>query len=282
MYAFITDHITALDLPLIQADDRGLLLGDGLFETLKVINGIPLFFSQHFARLQQSAHFLSIPLLFSQEALLAICQQVLEANKLEKTITALRITLTRGCSSRGIDVPTECHPTLLVTTSSYQPTELHPRAFITSIPRNERSPLIQHKTLNYLEFILARKIAKETGFDEGILINTAGAVTESAIANIFLVLKEEVITPRLEDGILPGITRRQVFECCHTANISIHERKIMPQMIQQATEGFQTNSLIGIQTFSSIDQHPLHYGKAAEVTQRIVAAYKAMELEECL
>ncbi|MGB6976446.1 MAG: aminotransferase class IV [Gammaproteobacteria bacterium] len=280
MYAFINQHITSMDSPLIQANDRGLLLGDGLFETLKAIKGLPLFFSKHFARLKRSAQFLAIPFLYSQNEMLSICQQVLNANKLDDKVASLRITLTRGCSNRGIDLPTDCQPTLLVTANSYSPINSYPKALVTSLQRNEHSPLIRHKTLNYLELILARKTAKEQGYDEGILLNSCGALTESATANIFLVLNnEEIITPRLEDGILPGITREVIFECCHIVNIPLSEQKIMPEQIKTATEAFQTNSLIGIQTFSFIDKHALCYGDTARITQRLISVYKTKEDE---
>jgi branched-chain amino acid aminotransferase len=274
MQIFINDNIFPENIPLIYANDRGLLLGDGLFETIKTMKGIPLHFEQHYKRLSNSASAFSIPLSYNASDLLMICKNLIKINKLHDTLASIRITLTRGRSVRGIAIPEECSPTLLITTAPYQPqTQLYPKACITNIKRNEYSEFTRHKTIQYLEFIFARKLAKEQGFDEGILLNTKGAITETSIANIFFVLDEKVYTPKIEDGALPGITREIIIKCCHNIGMPLSEEEIFPEKVLQATEAFQTNSLLDIQMLSFLNNSSLKYGEKAKVTNAIMTEY---------
>src|SRR3990167_2807354 len=227
MLLFINGDIIPEDNAHIHLKDRGLLLGDGIFETCKAEHGYILFFKEHYDRLKHSSEFLSIPLPYSQEQLFDICKNLLKSNVLKNDSAAILITLTRGEGLRGINFPDKPKPTLFVTTAKYAvPTNYHPTALVTSIKRNPQSPIISHKTLNYLEPILARAEAQSKGYDEGIMINIDGFIAESSIANIFFITGNQVITPDLGSGILPGITRKLVIQLCQRNNIQIVEKKI--------------------------------------------------------
>ena len=253
-YIFINDSIKSNDDPVIHANDRGFLLGDGLFETIKAVNGKLVFFAQHYARLQASAHKLDSPLCDDFATLKNQCQQLLVQNKLHNKIAAIRITLTRGMGQRGIDISQNTIPTLLINAQAYDDAPKKCiRMTVTDIKRNEYSPLTQLKTINYLESIMARKLAKARGFDEGLMLNTQGMITESSVANVFFIIDDVIITPPISDGVLPGIIRQRVLECCVANNIAYEERSVLPNQLAQVTAAFQTNSLIGMQLISCFD-----------------------------
>lgn len=235
----------------IDITDRGFLLGDAIFETLRADQGNIAFFKEHYERLAKSAEYLKIPFDYSEAVLLTICESLLEKNNLSKT-AALRITLSRGTSERGIDLPPQAKPSLLIAVATYSPPTKPITACITNITRNEYSIISQLKTVNYLENILARQYAKERGFDEGILLNTQEHITETSVANLFFKIGDTLVTPPLSSGVLPGIIRQQVLNQCKTSKIPCIEKPISLEDIKLATHAFQTNSLIQRQIILSI------------------------------
>ena len=257
-YIFINDAIVSDSNPVIHANDRGFLLGDGLFETIKATNGQLLFFAEHYTRLQTSATVLDIPLRYDLAVLENQCQQLLVQNKLQNKTAAIRITLTRGVGQRGISILASALPTLLISAQAYDDAPRKAiRMMVTNIKRNEYSPLTQLKTTNYLESIMTRKVAQERGFDEGLMLNTKGMITESSIANVFFIIDDTLITPPISDGVLPGIMRQRILEYCVANSIACEERSVLPNELSQVTAAFQTNSLIGIQPIRCVDDYEL-------------------------
>lgn len=235
----------------IDTRDRGFLLGDGLFETLRADQGKIAFFKEHYERLAKSAEYLKIPLNYSESSLLTICESLLKKNNLTE-IAALRITLSRGISERGIDYPIHGQPTLLITAAPYSPPTKSTTACITNLIRNEYSATSTLKTLNYLDNILAHQYAKEHGFDEGIMLNTKNHVIETSVANLFFMIDGMLVTPSLSEGVLPGIIRQQVLTHCKREDIPCLEKIITIGDIKKASHAFQTNSLIGLQVIEKI------------------------------
>ncbi|OGO96405.1 MAG: hypothetical protein A3F41_03105 [Coxiella sp. RIFCSPHIGHO2_12_FULL_44_14] len=276
MYVFINDHLFSEKEALISVKDRGLLLGDGLFETLRTKQGRLLFFDEHYVRFQQSADFLGIPWCYSCEWLKAACQQVLEANHLLQSSGALRVTLTRGQGSgRGIHFASAISPTCIIMAEAYSPPTNYPRACMTALKRNTASPITHHKTLNYLECVLARQEAIQRGFDEGILLNTQGYVAECSVANLFFLHGDQVITPSVDSGILPGITRKRVIALCAQLGITLVEKCVTVDEAVSASEAWQTNSLIGLQPLSAINHKPFSVLQSS-LTRKLVQAYEAL------
>lgn len=254
--------------------DRGLLLGDGLFETIRAENNALIFFDAHYHRLKEGALTLDIDFTLSAQELENRCHQLLAANHLETAIASLRITLTRGASERGIDIPKQQKPTLLIHAAAYTNPIIKPKSiYITDIIRNEYSPIIHLKTVNYLELILAKKQAVDRGYDDGLMLNTQGAITELSTANIFAVIGDNIVTPPSKDGVLPGIMRQEIIAAAQRENMNILEKTLSPEDLLTASECFSSNSLIEIQPILSINGYHLATGTNATVTQRIIEAY---------
>ncbi|QTL02547.1 aminotransferase class IV [Aquabacter sp. L1I39] len=233
----------------ISPQDRGFTLGDGLFETMKVVQGHIMRLEGHLARLEEGARVLRMPLPWSRDALEAAIRAVIEANALTDAVA--RLTVTRGTGPRGILPPTDPHLTLLVSAAP-QPGPLPPARLCVAqtTRRNEHSPLARIKSLNYLDNIIARQEAAERGYDDALLLNTQGQIAEGTYANLFAIIDGHLVTPPVSDGALPGILRRDVLAA------GGREMTLTPEALARAEEAFLTSSL-GIRSLQSIEDRPL-------------------------
>jgi branched-chain amino acid aminotransferase len=225
----------------IDPSDRGLTLGDGVFETIRVKEGRPMHLALHLARLRAGAAVVGIPvgwpLDWSDAELARAIVAVAEAAGLANA--AARLTLTRGPAPRGVLPPVETRPTVLITAGTMPPPAPPAHAIIAaSTRRNQDSPLSRVKSLNYLDSIIARREATARGADDAILLDTRGRLAESTAANLFVVLGEAILTPPVTDGVLPGITRARLL----VSGIA-QERTLLPEDLFRVSAAFLTNSL---------------------------------------
>ena len=262
--------------------DRGLLLGDGLFETMRAYGGRLFRLADHLARLQAGAALLDIPL---PPDLATAVQTTLAAN--HWTDAVLRLTVTRGAAPPergGLLLDPAPRPTVLVTGRSLAGTPPYPARFYeqgmalatVGPPRNEWSPLTRCKTLNYGDSLMARQAAARLGADEALLANTAGAAVGASVANLFLVAGDQLITPALETGCLPGITRAVLLELAAALGISTVARPVRPAEVAAATEVFLTNTLLEVAPVITLDGRPIgvRHGMGP-LTARLAAALHA-------
>jgi branched-chain amino acid aminotransferase len=264
---YYNQHFYDVDEPIVSSNDRGLLLGDGLFETIRIYAGLPIFLNRHWDRLIESAAFLEIPVPINHKKLATIINELIDKNYLKGQEASVRITLTRGEGPRGINFPPECKPTFLVSISPFfPPKEKMLSALISTIPRNEYSPLARIKSLNYLDNLLARREAEKAGFDEAILLNTAGNVCEASTANIFFIKNKIIHTPRIEDGALPGITREIILELAQKEGLQTKLISFDLKVLLSADEIFLTNSLLGVKLVGRINEM-----RIAQITGSITA-----------
>ena len=273
---YLNGKIVSPEEAKIEPNDRGFLLSDGLFETMRVYNGQVFCLKEHWERLKKSADYLEIALPISIDDLQKIIIKVLDKNKLSGKDASLRLTITRGTGPRGLLFPIEQKPTVMLAAFPFLAHISKPATtYITSIRRNEFSPLSKIKSLSYLDNILARREATKNGADEGILLNTKGNVAETSAANIFIVTNDNnIITPPLTEGVLPGITRHVVIELCKELNISIAEKPITPDKLYMAKEIFLTNSLIEIQSVTQANQKIINDGNVGSITIKLQEKYK--------
>ncbi len=248
---YLNDSVNTINIA-----DRGFLLGDGVFTTIKAQNGNLLHFKKHIQRLRDDASKIYLKCDLDTNNLYEICLNILKSNNLDKNPAITRITYTRGVSGRGINISEESNPTLLIRAVPYNDSmALFPRICTTTIQRNEKSILSSIKSLNYLEPILARHEAINKGYDDGIMFNTQNNITECSVANIFFINKnDEIITPPITDGTLPGIVRSEILTICKELNIPIFEESINLSKAINCKAAFITNCAIGIKIIKSIDE----------------------------
>jgi len=246
----------------IDPADRGLTLGDGLFETLRARDGRVLRLAAHLARLRAGAALLGLAPLPSDAALAEALRDTLAGNRLADGV--LRLTVTRGPAPRGLAPPTAAAPTVLVTAAPPPAPPKPQRAIVATVTRrNEHSPLARCKTLNGLDNVLARREAALRGADEALLLNTAGRLAEGTIANLFVVLDGIPVTPPLADGALPGVMRADVL-----AHGGAAEGPLTPADPGRASEAFLSNSL-GIRPLVAVDGVPVGDGRPGPLTARL-------------
>lgn len=263
--------------------DRGFLYGYGLFETMRSYGGRVFRLDRHLARLMSSAEKLGLVSELDPADLERAIYETLEANKLADA--RIRLTVSAGEGERRLAPPTSGKATIMVVAEKLVPPppqvyEDGVRAAIVSPRPNSRSSLSQIKSLNYLNSLMAHSEALALGADEAIMLNERGFVAESSISNIFLVVSGKLLTPSLESGILPGITREAVLGLAHALGIEAVEGEIPPSDLLRADEAFLTNSVREIVPVVMVDGKAIGSGKPGEVTRRLIAAYKELVLKE--
>ncbi len=272
--------VVPLEQALVPAADRGLLLGEGVYETCDVMAGSPFALGRHLARLRRSASLVGLTVPWSDEVIRSACDQAVRAARDEieagpepesgPAVGRLRITITGGPGPLG-PATGEPMPTLLVAAGPSRP--WGPVADVVTSPwrLNERSPLVGAKCTSYLEHLLWLADAHRRGADEAIMTNTSGALAEGSASNLFLLVDGDLCTPSLATGCLAGVTRELVTEL-----VSVTERDdLTVDDLRRASEAFLTSSTRGVHPIARVDGVPLPEGPGP-ATHRADAALAAL------
>jgi branched-chain amino acid aminotransferase len=251
----------------ISPADRGFLLGDGVFETLRSHSGRLPTLDEHLDRLAAGARALGI----TPPPLAELGRGALELLAASGIADArVRITLTSGTGPPGL-ARGAAEPTALITVAPLP--ERPPVATAVVVPwiHDERRPLAGVKTTSRAESVIALAHARARGADEALFLNTAGKVCEATTANVFAVRDEVVATPPLSAGCLAGITREQVLDLCRLLEIEAEEKDLPPDVLRTADELFLTSSTRGVQPLVALDSVAIGSGEAGPLTQRLAA-----------
>jgi branched-chain amino acid aminotransferase len=258
--------------PVVRADDHGLVVGDGVFETVEVVDGAPFALTRHLRRLRDSARGLGIDI--DEELVLAGVKAVLAGGP---DHARLRITVTGGPSPYGSDRG-DAGPTVLIATGPL-PT-WPPTTDVAVVPwtRNERSATVGLKTTSYADNVVALRYAHDRGAAEAIFANTRGDVCEGTGSNVFFEYDGALVTPPLDSGCLGGITRELLVEWLRDDGVPVHELATPMDAFRRAREAFITSTTRGVQPIRAIDGAPLAQApgalteRAADVFARRAAA----------
>lgn len=241
--------------PEIPADDRGLLLGDGLFETLLAERGALRRFEAHLARMTRGCAVIGIAAPDPAAARAAAEAALAEAG-LGGCRAAVRLTLTAG-RGRGLERPAEAAGRLIAQAFAAAAPEGPVRVATVQIRRNQTSPLSRLKTLSYLDNVLARRQARAAGAEEALMLNGRGELACAAAANIFWISGGRLFTPALDCGVLDGIMRGRVVDRARAMGVETLEVAAGIDALADAEGVFLTNSLIGVRPVSSLDDRVL-------------------------
>ena len=250
--------------------DHGLTVGDGVFETLKAVDGTAFATTRHLRRLARSARGLGLPEPDPDEVATA-CAAVLAANPVP--FGRLRITYTGGVSPLGSDRG-DSGPTLVVALATSTP-----RADTTAVvtvpwTRNEKGALAGLKTTSYGENVVALARAHEHGASEALLANTEGRLCEGTGSNVFVVVGGRLLTPPLESGCLAGITRALVIDWA-----GAEEADLPFGVLAEADEVFVTSSLRDVQAVHRVDDRELP-GVPGPVTAKAMRVFAERAAEQ--
>lgn len=259
------DEITALRVSPL---DHGLLVGDGVFETLRVYDGVPFAWRRHYERLGFSAHGIGLDVPAS-ELLRPAADAVLAANEL--TEARLRITVTGGESPLGSERG-DAEPTVIIAASELTPPA--PDADVVTVPwaRNEHSAIVGLKTISYAENVRALAYAREQGAVEAVFPNTRGDLCEATGSNVFLVFQNVLHTPPGEAGCLLGVTRALILELAASLDIPIEEAALPLDALHRADEAFLSSTTREVQAIARVDGQLLP-AVCGPVTSRLATAF---------
>jgi len=271
--------ITEEELQL-SVSNRSFLYGDGVFETLKVLNNQILFFEDHYFRLLASMRIIrmQIPMSFTLEYLE---EQILTLVRKQGVQDSARVRLTVFRNDGGYYTPTDnkvsfvIHASALSVksyTASETPFEVDLyKDFI--VPKQLLSTL---KTNNKLIQITASIFAQENELDTCLLINDDKNVIEAAYGNLFMLLNGQLITPPISEGCLNGIMRKQILKLAKELDgIEVLEQPISPFDLQKADELFITNVIVGIQSITKYRKKEFEKTLAKKLLEKLNQAIQA-------
>lgn len=238
---------------MIPLDDRGLLLGDGLFETLLAVDGVLRDEAAHLTRLADGARAMGLP---APDPAVAAAQMRRALGELSGR-AAVRLSYTAGSGGRGLDRADPPSPVLFATAFPAPAWSRPARLALVSTRRNEGSPASRLKTLSYADNVLARREALAAGADEAAMLNNAGHIAGAAAANLFWLDGETLCTPSLDCGVLAGTKRAAVLARAKAAGLAVREDRFEASVLAGAKGVFLTNSLIGLRPASSLDGAPI-------------------------
>ena len=274
MKVYLNGELVDKESALISVFDHGYLYGDGVFEGIRAYNGIIFKLREHLDRLYRSAHMimLEIPLakVKMQEAVIA----TMKANNLKDAY--IRVVVSRGEGDLGLD-PRKCkNPNVVIITDKIvlYPQELYEKGMeIITVPTRRNIPEAinpQIKSLNYLNNILAKIEAINSGYQEAVMLNHDGLVVECTGDNIFILKENVLLTPPAYLGALKGITRDTVIELARKKGIEVKEDVITRYDLYNAQECFLTGTAAEIVPVVKIDGRVIGNGKPGKITLQLI------------
>jgi branched-chain amino acid aminotransferase len=243
---WLNGRLVPVEQATVPITDHGLTVGDGVFETTKVMHGVPFALTRHLARLHASAAAIGLPLPAEDElraAVNAVCAAVAEA-----PLARLRLTVTAGPGPAG-SARGEGPPTLWASATPTSPPSAPETAVVVPWRRNEHGALTGVKTTSYAENVVALATARAAGAGEALLANTAGELCEGTGTNVFCVLDGVACTPPLHSGCLAGVTRALVLAWCP----QVVERSLSLADLARAEEVFLTSATRAVHAVASVD-----------------------------
>jgi branched-chain amino acid aminotransferase len=251
--------------------DRGLTVGDGVFETLRVYRGVPFAWRRHVARLAHSASGLGLAIP-EPDMLRSAAAAVLAANTL--TEARLRITVTGGEGPPGSTRAGATPNAILVAVPS-APAPLTTRAAVAPWTRNERSATAGLKTISYAANVRALAYAEGRGADEALFANTSGNLCEATGSNVFVVADGVALTPPASAGCLLGVTRGLVLELAAGCGVEAREADLPMTALSSISEAFLTSTTREVQAIAAIDDdHTIELDAPGPVAACLAAAFR--------
>lgn len=272
---YLNGQLVPIGEATVPALDGGLLLGAGLFETLRAYDRFVFRLGDHLDRLLSSAEALDIPIEESRREIERAVEAVIRENALSDA--RCRITVTRGPLPNE-HVEGQPRPTCLVTAGAMTPypDELYEQGMTVTVSEvrvNRDDPTVSHKTTAYLTNLLVLRDAHSKGAQEALRFNGPGRLAEGCISNAFLVRDGGLVTPPVSEGCLPGIARKVVLELAEAEGIEATEAPVEASELLSAAELFVTNTIMEVMPVCRIERHPIGGGEPGPVTRRLMAAY---------
>ncbi len=273
MKVYINGKLVPLKDAKISVFDHGLLYGDGVFEGIRAYNGRIFMLEAHVNRLFSSARAITLRVPLTKKGLMRAIVATCKANNIKEGY--VRLLVTRGEGSLGLS-PFSCRcPQTIIIADKIQlyAKELYKhglRVVTAGTPRNHSeslSPCI--KSLNYLNNILAKLEAINAGVEEAVMLNLQGNVAEASGDNIFIFKGQQLFTPPISAGALPGITREVVMDLARQRGYDVSEKILTRYDLYTADEMFLTGTAAEIIAVVDMDSRIIGTGKPGQHTLKL-------------
>jgi 4-amino-4-deoxychorismate lyase len=266
--------INGIEADHIAVNDRGFQYGDGLFETIEVINGQPVFLEQHLLRLRTGCSKLKIPnpdIKLLTDEIANVCKPAQKA--------VLKIIITRGSGGRGYRQPETIQPTRVI---SLHPSPEYPKTFTeqginarfceTRLGLNPALAGVKH--LNRLEQTMSRAEWDDPAMQEGIMLDINSHVIEGTMTNLFYVKADIIYTASLKLAGVAGIVRGVLMDIAAKHHLKLIEHDYDKEILLAADEVFVCNSIIGIWPVKKIESVSFPVGYTTSQLQTWLSQFK--------
>jgi len=278
VFVWLNGRVVDAGRARVSALDRGLLHGDGVYDTWRTYGGVPFAVAAHLRRLAAAARVLGLPSPGPAAPWERRVRRLLARNRMADA--TCRLTITRGAAG-DLLVPTRpAAPTLLLTLRALpedlaRQQALGVRAILLPFPRDAVVPWSAHKTVGHPSAVLGRMLCMRRGASEGLYVTAAGDVTEGTTSNLMIVERGRLVTPRVEAGVLPGVTRSLVLALARRAGIPVTEEPVSRRRLRAADEVLLTASTIEVLPVVRLDGRRVGGGRPGPVGRALGRAYAA-------
>lgn len=277
MHRFVLHNNNILDAheKSLSAGQVGVMNGWGVFSTLRVADGVPFAFERHWERMRRDAAKVHVPFPTDPAELRAQLLRLVEANSAWNATLRVMVVRNRGGLFEGPDQERDFD--VLAFTKDLNPWGNSVRLALKANARYAANEFSGCKILSWCQNLTWYEEAHRQGFDEVVLLNERGEVSECTSANIFTAIGGEVYTPPLDSGCLPGVTRELLLEVVHVPGIQVTERALKPGDLELADQVFITSTTRDLLAAVSIEG--LKVRNAGNVAERLVKALEEYRLD---
>jgi branched-chain amino acid aminotransferase len=273
----------------ISVFDHAFLYGYGFYETMRAYHGKIFLLERHMKRMLDAAAITGLADKLAGIELVKVCKETLDANQVQDA--RIRLTVSNGESDAAPWAGGAAgKPTIVVTARPYTPfsEKKYNEGFkvgIASVGRCRKSVVNTLKSVSHLGSVMARMEIAAYGMDEALLLNDDGYIAEGGGCNVFFVKSDALLTPPLDSGILPGVTREVVIEVAAEMGIKVSEVDIRPEALEKFDEVFVTNAMIEVMPVTIVREASsrmvtIGSGKPGRTTRRLMQSYREMVIRE--
>src|SRR5688572_21403936 len=283
---FVNGRITPERDAVVSVFDHGFLYGEGIYETLRTYHGRPFLYERHMRRLRNSARMIVLELPFTDADLASQIRETTAAADLNGGEAYIRVLVTRGVGDLTYDLQATPTPSVIIIVKPQvdpapEVYERGVRVIIVDVVRNHPetvNPMI--KSNNLLNSALAAQQAIRRGGFEGIMRNYRGELTECTTSNFFIVKDGAAITPPLESGLLPGITREFLFDIGKEVGVDVREQVLKDEDLFSADEAFLTSTTREAVPIVKVDDRTIGSGRPGPVTRKLLDGFRRRALAD--
>ena len=271
-FVFHNDEVKPVEKTRWSPGQAGLICGWGLFTTVRIVRGEAFAYERHWRRLEKDAALIRLPLIYTGARVRVQLQELIRANRVKEGCARIYLVWNTVGSWKSDEKMAEVDLVIATADLPHYPEMV--RLALREHGRHAASPLAGVKTISWLDSVWAAEEAKREGYDEVVLLNERGEVSECTAANIFAVRNDKVITPPLSSGCLEGVTRGVLMEIAAEAGTTVVEQAMRPEDLYAADEVFITSTNRNVIGVKEIAGRIIGSGVGGELTKKLDAAFE--------